>query len=64
MPEDRRQFDFKNKRIYIAKVNIPNMTYPNQNINVETPHGWRDDAIERDTVNVTFNHNIESTHIT
>ena len=37
--EHRTQFAFKGKREHIAKVNIPNITYPNQHIDIEIPHG-------------------------
>ena len=33
------QFAFKGKREHIAKVNIPNIAYPNQHIEIEIPHG-------------------------
>ena len=36
MPEHRTQFVFKGKREHIAKVNKPNIAYPNQHI--EIPH--------------------------
>ena len=39
MPEYRTQLAFKGKREHIAKINIPNMAYSNQNINIEIPHG-------------------------
>ena len=36
MPEHRTQFAFKGKREHIAKVNISNMVYPNQHIDIKT----------------------------
>ena len=45
----------------IAKVNIPNIAYPNQHIDIEIPHGSRDHVIVPDTVKITFNFDIEST---
>ena len=36
MPEHRTQFAFKGKKEHIAKVNISNMVYPNQNIDIKT----------------------------
>ena len=60
MPEHRTQFAFKDKRVHIAKVNMPNMAYPNQHINIETPYGSRDHAIVPDIVKITFNLGIES----
>ena len=45
MIEHRTQFAFKGKREHIAKVNMPNIAYPNQYINIEIPHGSRDHII-------------------
>ena len=39
MVEHRTQFAFKGKRKHIAKVNMPNIAYPNQDIDIEIPHG-------------------------
>ena len=44
MPEQRKQFVFKGKREHVAEVNIPNLTHPNQHIDIEMPHGSRDCA--------------------
>lgn len=33
---------FKDKRKHLAKVHIPNITYPNQYIDLEIPHVSRD----------------------
>ena len=59
--ENRTQFAFKGKREHIAKVNMPNIAYPNQHIDIEIPHGSRDHVIIPDTVKITFNLDIEST---
>ena len=59
--EHRTQFAFKGKREHIAKVNMPNIAYPNQHIDIEIPHGSRDHVIVPDTVKITFNLDIEST---
>ena len=59
--EHRTQFPFKGKREHIAKVNMPNITYPNQHSDIEIPHGSRDHVIVPDTVKITFNLDIEST---
>ena len=59
--EHRTKFVFKSKREHIAKVNMPNIAYPNQRIHIEIPHGPRDYVIVPDTVKITFNFNIEST---
>ena len=61
MVEHRTQFAFKGKREHIAKVNMPNIAYPNQHIDVEIPHGSRDHVTTPDTVKITFNLDIEST---
>ena len=61
MVEHRTQFAFKSKREHIAKVNIPNIAYPNQHISIKIPHGSRDHLIMPDTVKITFNLDIEST---
>ena len=61
MVEHRMQFAFRDKREHIAKVNIPNIAYPNQHIDIEILHGSRDHVIVPDTVKVTFNLEITST---
>ena len=60
MVEHRTQFAFKGKREHIAKVNMPNIAYPNQDIDTEIPHGSRDHVIVPDTVKITFDLDIES----
>ena len=59
-PEHRTQFAFKGKREHIVKVNIPNIGYPNQHIDVEIPAGSRDQIIVPDTLKTTFNLEVES----
>ena len=61
MLEHRIQFAFKGKREYIAKVNRPNISCPNQHIGIEIPHSSRDRVIVPDTVEITFNLDIEPT---
>ena len=61
MVEHSAQFAFKGKREDIAKVNMPNIAYPNQHINIEIPYGSRDHVIIPGTVKITFNLDIEST---
>ena len=63
MVEHRTQSAFKGKRKYIVKVNMPNIAYPNQYIDIEIPHGSRDHVIVPDTVKITFNLDNESTDI-
>ena len=60
MVEHRTQFAFKGKREHIAKVNMPNIAYPNQDIDTEIPHGSRDHVIVPGTVKITFDLDIES----
>ena len=62
MIEHRTQFAFKGKREHIAKVNMPNIAYPNQHIDIEIPHGSRDHVIIPDTVKITFNFDIYDTY--
>ena len=61
MVEHRTEFAFKSKREHQAKVNIPNIAYPNQHIDIEMPHGSRDHVIVPDTVKITCNLGIELT---
>ena len=58
------QFVFKGKREHISKVNIPNIAYPKQHIDIEIPKGLRDHVIIPGTVKITFNLDIESTNKT
>ena len=60
MVEHRTQFAFKGKREHIAKVNMPNIAYPNQHIDIKILHGSRDHVIVSGTVKITFNLDIES----
>ena len=55
MVEHRIQFAFKGKREYVANFNMPNISCPNQHIDMEIPHGLRDHVIVPDTVEITFN---------
>ena len=61
MVEHRTQFAFKGKREHMAKVNMPNIAYPNQNNNVEIWYGSRDHVIVPETVKITFKLDIELT---
>ena len=45
----------------MSKVNIPNIAYPGQHIDIEIPEGSKDHVIISDTVKFTFNLDIEST---
>ena len=57
----RTQFAIKGRREHIAKTNMPNLAHPNQHIDIEKPHGSRDNVIIPGTVKITFNFDIEST---
>ena len=61
MVEHVTQFALKGKRKHIAKVNMPNIAYPNQHIDTEIPYGSRDRVIVPDNTKITFNLEIEST---
>ena len=61
MVEHRIQFASKVKREYISKVNMPNIAYPSQHINIEISHGSKDHVIVPDTVKITFKLDIEQT---
>ena len=61
MVEYRTQFAFKSRREHIAKINIPNIAYPNQHIHFEILNGSRDHVIVLDTIKITFNLDIAST---
>ena len=61
MIEHRTQLAIKGKRKHIAKVNIPNIAYPNQHIDTEIPHGSRDHVIVPNTIKISLNLDIKST---
>ena len=61
MVEHRTQLAFKGKREHISKVNMPNIAYPRQRIDIEIIHGSRDHIVIPDTVEITFSLDIEST---
>ena len=61
MVEHRTQFAFKGRKEHIAKVNIPNIAYPNQHIDIKILRGSRDHVIIPDTIKITFNLDITST---
>ena len=61
MAQHRTQFAFKDKREHIPKVNIPNIAYPSQLIDIDIPHGSRDHVTIPETVKITFNLDTEST---
>ena len=61
IPEHRNYFAFNGKGGDIAQVNIPNMASPNQNIDIEIPHGSRDDVIVPGAKKTTLNIAHEST---
>ena len=59
MVKHRTQFAFKSTREHIAKVNMSNLAYPGQHIDIELLHGSRDYVIVPNTVKITFNLDIE-----
>ena len=61
MVEHRTQFAFKGKTEHIAKVNMPNIAYPSDHIEIEIPHDSRDHAAVPNTVKITFNLDNQST---
>ena len=63
MPEHRIKDTFKGKREQVANVNMPNVAYPSQHIDIVIPHGSRDQIpfiIVSGTVKITFNLDIDS----
>ena len=60
IPDQREQFAFKGKGEHISEVNIPNITYPNQYINIAIPAVSRDHLNVPDTVKIKFNLDIDS----
>ena len=61
MEEYRTQFAFKGKRYHKANVNMQNIAYLSQHIDIKIPHGSRDHVIIPDTVKITFNLKVKST---
>ena len=59
--EHMTQLAFKGERKHVVKVNIPSIAYPGQHSDIEILHGSRDHVIVPDTVQITFNLDIEST---
>ena len=60
MVKHRTRFTFKGKREHIAEINMPNIAYSSQHIDIEIPNGSRDHVIVPDTVKIIFNLDIES----
>ena len=54
MVEYRTKFAFKGKREHIAKINMPNIAYPNQHIDIEILHGSRDHVIIPNTIKINL----------
>ena len=61
MAENRVSNAFHGKREHIIKPNTPNMEYSSQHIDTEIPYGLTDHVIVPDTLEITFNLQIEST---
>ena len=51
----------RNGIIKMPIINMPNIAYPSQHINIKIPHGSRDHVIIPDTVKITFYLDIKST---
>lgn len=62
MPEYRTNLLLK-KREKISKINIVNITYLNQHIDIEITHGSKNHVIVRGIANITFNIEVQSTNI-
>ena len=61
MVEHRTQFAFKGKREHSVSVNIPNMAYPGQHVDIKIPQGSGNCMIVPDTLKITFNLEFTST---
>ena len=61
MVEHRTQPAFKGNREHIVSVNIPNMAYLGQHVDIKIPHGSGNCLIVSDTLKITFNLDITST---
>ena len=59
MVEHRTQFAFKGKREHLFKINIRNIAYPGQHIDIGIPYSSSNHIIVPNTVKITFD--IEST---
>ena len=54
MAEHRISKAFDGNREHIVKPNTPNIAYPGQHLDIEIPHGSRDQVIVPDTGKITF----------
>ena len=61
MVEHRMQFAFKDKRQHIVSVNIPNMAYQGQHVDIKISQGSGNRVIVPDTLKIKFNFDITST---
>ena len=62
MTEHRISKAIDGKREHIIKANTPNKAHPGQHTDTKISHGSRDHVIVPDTVKITFNLIITSTH--
>ena len=62
MTQHRVQLAFKGNKEHISTVNVPNTAYPNQHIDIEIPKGSKNHVIVPNTLEITFNLDIESTN--
>ena len=61
MTEHRIQLAFNGNREHMSTVNVPNIAYPNQQIDIEVPQSSKNHVTVPDTLEITFNLDIEST---
>ena len=61
MTKHRIQLAFWGKREHMLTVNVPNIGYPNQHIDIEIPKASTNHVSVPDSVFITFNLDIEST---
>ena len=61
MVEHRTQIAFKRKREHIVSINIRNMAYPGQHVDIKIPQGSGNCMIVPDTLKITFNLEFTST---
>ena len=63
MVEHSAQFAFKGERKHIVKVNMSNIAYPNQLIDIEIPYGSRDHNQIPSKLRLTLTLNQQTRHV-
>ena len=61
LAEHRTQRALRDNTEYKTQVNIPNLAYPNQHVDIKRLSGSIEHFIVPDTIKITFNLDIEST---